>query len=264
MLASKPMRAMTGSMSDLPDPPTTSVDRMPRGPLFADPLLRALAIFAAGMALLLAIDLASEPTGRVGQDRAIDSALSASNGALAAVTDSDIPIDEEAPREAQRRERAQSTAFFLEQANLAWRRGDTRTPQALETERGSAALLLFLGKLWVIGWLLLPLGALASRLACPRLEGRHPHWTLNYAATSLGGTAGLTALALAIYALGAPAPFVVAPLVTAIVVLNAWLLRDHAKLDPASTLLRLAPLLIILAVTLVLAREALLQLAVLP
>ena len=55
-----------------------------------------------------------------------------------------------------------------------------------------------------------------------------------------------------------------APLVSAIVVLNAWLLSKHARIDRAATLLRLAPILVILTVVLMLGREMLLSLAILP
>tara|TARA_B100000678_G_scaffold289652_1_gene300689 strand:+ start:286 stop:993 length:708 start_codon:yes stop_codon:yes gene_type:complete len=225
-------------------------------------LLRALAIFVAGMALLLAIDLLSEPTGQIGQDRAIEGALSASNEALSSVTEPGAAKDD--PAAAERRERAQSSAFFLEQANLAWRRGEDSAPEEAAVELGGAAVLAVLGKLWMLGWLLLPLGALAARLACPGAAWRHPHWYALFAARSLGGSGGLVALALTAYGLGAPAPFVLAPLVSAIVVLNAWLLREHAKLDRSATLLRLGPLLIIIAVLLVLAREILLHLTIVP
>ncbi len=227
-----------------------------------DPVMRALTIFIAGMALLLAIDLASEPRGRIGQDRAIDSALSQGNAALSDVTRA--PDGEETPEAAERRERAQSATFFLEQANLAWRRGEEPPSDRLAAAQGGTGALAFLGKLWALGWLLLPLGMLAARLSCPRIEGRHPHWALLYGASALGGSGGLIALAIAIQALGAPSQFVLAPLVSAIVALNAWLLRDHARTDRASTLLRLAPILVILTVLLMLAREVLLRLAILP
>jgi len=246
---------------------------------FADPAQRALAIFLAGMALLLLIDIAAEPNGAIGQNRAIDSALSAATGALAEVTDpaddGGIPAVDTDAREAddtgsdepgalQRRERAQSAAFFVEQAGLAWRRGEGTTAESLQTEGGAAAVLAFLGKLWVLGWLLLPLGALAARISCPRMEGRHPRWAFLYGATALGGSAALIALALAIYELGANAPFVLAPLVSAILVLNAWVLQDHARLDRTASLLRLAPILVILTVGLIFARKLLIHLAILP
>lgn len=227
-----------------------------------DPVMRALTIFLAGMALLLAIDLASEPRGQIGQDRAIDGALSQVNSALADVARG--PASDESAAAAERRERAQSATFFLEQASLAWRRGDETPPEQVEAARGSTNALAFLGKLWVLGWLLLPLGMLAARLSCPRVEGRHPRWALLYGASALGGSGGLIALALAIHALGAPAQLVLAPLVSAIVALNAWLLRDHARTDRAATLLRLAPILVILTVVLMLARQLLLSLAILP
>lgn len=232
-----------------------------RGAL-TDPVIRALILFMAGMSLLLLIDIASEPRGRIGQDRAIEGALSVSGQALGAVTDSEGPADE--ANSAERRERARSAAFFLEQATLAWRRETDATPQAIEAEAGASGVLAFLGKLWVLGWLLLPFGALAARLSCPAVEHRHPRWALTYGALALGGSAGLIALALAIYALGVGAPFVLAPLVTAIVVLNAWLLRMHARMDRAATLLRLAPVLVILTVGLIIAREMLLHLGILP
>jgi hypothetical protein len=227
-----------------------------------DPVLRALIIFLAGMALLLAIDLASEPRGRAGENRAIEAALAAGNGTLADV--SQLPDGEESPEAAERRERAQSAAFFLEQASLAWRRGDATPPERIKAERTGTAALAFLTKLWAIGWLLLPLGMLAARLSCPRLEGRHPRWALLYGASALGGSGGLIALALAIHALGAPSQLVLAPLVSAIVVLNAWLLSKYARTDRAATLLRLAPILVILTVALMLGREMLLSLAILP
>ena len=85
-----------------------------------------------------------------------------------------------------------------------------------------------------------------------------------YGASALGGSGGLIALALTIHALGAPAQWVLAPLVSAIVVLNAWLLSKHARIDRAATLLRLAPILVILTVVLMLGREMLLSLAILP
>ena len=227
-----------------------------------DQVLRALLIFLAGMALLLAIDLASEPRGRAGEDRAIEAALSAGNGTLADVARA--PDGEESRETAERRERAQSAAFFLEQASLAWRRGDSTPPERIEAELSGTAALAFLNKLWAIGWLLLPLGMLAARLSCPRIEGRHPHWALLYGASALGGSGGLIALALTIHALGVPAQFVLAPLVSAIVVLNAWLLSTHARIDRAATLLRLAPILVILTVVLILARQLLLSLSILP
>ena len=161
-----------------------------RGAL-TDPVIRALILFVAGMSLLLLIDIASEPRGRigqerahgtarsdrllegeraklldmenmlakkvVGQDRAIEGALSASGQALGTVTDSEGPADE--ANIAERRERARSAAFFLEQATLAWRRETDATPQAIEAEAGASGVLAFLGKLWVLGWLLLPFGA---------------------------------------------------------------------------------------------------------
>jgi len=247
----------------MPEPVTPARASDPAPPrLLGEPLLRALAIFVAGMALLLAIDLAGEPTGAIGHDRAVERALSASNSALADIIGPVPPVGEE-PDAAERRERAQSTAFFLEQANLAWRRGDSATAQDVAAEVGAAAVLAILGKLWMLGWLLLPLGALAARLACPRTEGRDAHWALAFAARSLGGSGGLIALALTVYALGAPAPYVLAPLVSATVALNAWLLSEHAKLDRAVTLLRLGPLLVIVAALLVLAREVLVRLMIL-
>lgn len=224
--------------------------------------MRALGIFLAGMALLLVIDLASEPRGQIGQDRAIAGALSAGNSALADVARA--PAGEESAEAAERRERAQSATFFLEQASLAWRRGDRTPPEQVEAERGAATALAFLGKLWMLGWLLLPLGMLAARLSCPRIAGRHPHWALLYGASALGGSGGIIALALALRAIGAPTPLVLAPMVSAIVVLNAWLLREHARTDRAATLLRLAPILVIVTVVLMLARQMLLSLAVLP
>ena len=252
----------------MPDPVTTSpapADTDP--PEGAAPPIRALIIFLAGMALLLTLDLAGGPTGRIGQDRAVQSALSAGGEALQSVADGegsdgfadDTPGDETG----ERIERARSAAFFLEQANLAWRRGDPRTTQQIEREQGSAALLAFLGKLWTLGWLLLPVGAIGARFSCPMMDGRHPQWALVFGASSLGVSAGLIALALGVHGLGVSAPFVLAPLVTAIVVLNAWLLGKFARLDRAATLLRLAPILVILAAALLLAREALLRLAML-
>ena len=228
----------------------------------ADPVLRALLILLVGMILLLAIDLASEPRGVTGEDRAIESALAANSRALAEVTGA--PGSELSAEEAERRERAQSAAFFLEQANLAWRRGDTASPEQIDAERGAADVIVFFGKLWMLGWLLLPLGALAARFACPQAEGRHPRWALLYGANALGGSAGFVALAIAFHSLGVPAPFVLPPLVSAIVVLNAWLLRRHAQTDRAATLLRLAPILVILTVGLTVTREILLHLAILP
>lgn len=219
-----------------------------------DPVARAFAVFLAGMILLLAIDMASEPRGRVGEDRAIESALAAGNQALATAAAD--------PADAEREERARSAAFFLEQAGLAWRRGEAGEPMA--AQRGGTAALAFLGKLWVLGWLMLPVGALAARLACPHTEGRDRRWALHYGARALGGSAGLIALALTAFRLGVPAPFALAPLVTAIVVLNAWLLAEHARLDRAATLLRLCPILVILTVALILARELLASLALLP
>lgn len=247
----------------MPEPRAPSPEMSRRTRLLDEPVLRALAIFVAGMALLLAIDLASEPTGAIGQDRAVERALSASNSALADIV-GPVASPDDTPDAAGRRERAQSTAFFLEQANLAWRRGDTASPQEVALEVGAAAILALLGKLWMLGWLLLPLGALAARLACPRTEGRHAHWVLSFAARSLGGSGALIGLALTAYALGAPAPFVLAPLVGAIVALNAWLLSEHARLDRSATLLRLAPLLVLVTVLLVLAREVLVRLTILP
>ena len=47
-------------------------------------------------------------------------------------------------------------------------------------------------------------------------------------------------------------------------VLNAWLLSKYARTDRAATLLRLAPILVILTVALMLGREMLLSLAILP
>lgn len=233
----------------------------PDSRLRADPLVRALAIFVAGMALLLAIDLASEPRGTAGEDRAVEAALAAGSEALGEIADPAAPAAQTDP---ERGERARSAAFFLEQARIAWRRGEETGADRMAAEQDGASLLALLGKLWMLGWLLLPLGALAARIACPASEGRAPHWALIYAASSLGGSAGLVALALAIHALGASAPVVIAPLASAIVVLNAWLLREHARLDRAATLLRLAPLLVILAVLLVLVREIALRLAILP
>tara|TARA_B100000678_G_C18136053_1_gene472799 strand:- start:377 stop:1069 length:693 start_codon:yes stop_codon:yes gene_type:complete len=230
--------------------------------MMRDPVMRALAIFLAGMALLLAIDLASEPRGRIGQDRAIDSALSRGNTALTDVARA--PDGAETPEAAERRERAQSATFFLEQASLAWRRGDGTPPDRLAAARGGTSALAFLGKLWALGWLLLPLGMFAARLSCPRIEGRHPHWALLYGASALGGSGGIIALTVAIHALGAPSQLVLAPLVSAIVVLNAWLLSKYARTDRAATLLRLAPILVILTVALMLGREMLLSLAILP
>lgn len=228
----------------------------------ADPLRRALLVFLTGMLLLLLVDIVSEPRGRVGQDRAIAGALSESSHALSAVTDpeSDASGDEDA---ALRRERAQSAAFFVEQAGLAWRRGDAATPAQVRAETGAAAVLAFLGKLWVLGWLLLPLGALAARIACPRAEARHRHWPIIYGANALGGSGFLIALALGAYALGVPAPFVLAPLVSMVVVLNAWMLKAHAAMDHTATLLRLAPILVILTVGLIFARSLLQHLAIL-
>ena len=214
------------------------------------------------MALLLILDIASEPRGQIGQDRAIEGALSSSSQALGTVTQSEGTAGD--TDSAGRRERAQSAAFFLEQANVAWRRDTDATPQEIEAEIGAAGVLAFLGKLWVLGWLLLPFGSLAARLTCPMVEHRDPRWALIYGASALGGSAGLVALALALYALGIGAPFVLAPLVTAIVILNAWLLRRHARLDRATTLLRLAPVLVILTVGLIAAREVLLHLGFLP
>ena len=78
------------------------------------------------------------------------------------------------------------------------------------------------------------------------------------------GSGGIIALTVAIHALGAPAQLVLAPLVSAIVVLNAWLLSKYARTDRAATLLRLAPILVILTVALMLGREMLLSLAILP
>ena len=142
----------------------------PAGGVTGDPVLRALIIFLAGMALLLAIDLASEPRGRAGENRAIEAALAAGNGTLADV--SQLPDGEESPEAAERRERAQSAAFFLEQASLAWRRGDATPPERIEAERTGTAALAFLNKLWAIGWLLLPLGM------CPAFDGALVQWTL--------------------------------------------------------------------------------------
>ena len=138
------------------------------GDRFADPLIRALAVFLAGMVLLLALDLVSEPSGRAGEDIAIDRALSGTDHALATVVGD---IGEETPDasdadSAERRERAQSAAFFVEQANLAWRRGEIDQTDAAEQDRGASALLTFLGELWTLGWLLLPLGALSAARAC--------------------------------------------------------------------------------------------------
>ncbi len=232
-------------------------------------MLRALAVFVAGMMLLLAIDLGSEPTGHLGQDRAIERALAASDKALRRVT-----YPEEGPGEgagdepaaaAERRERAQSTAFFLEQANLAWRRAEDRAGErGIATEQGSAAMLHFFGKVWPLGWFLLALGAFAARVACPSAHGRHPYWALLYAATSIGIAGGLIALALGVYGLGAPAPVALAPLVSAIVVLNAWLLHKFGRLDRAATLLRLAPILVVLTVGLLVTHELMVRLALLP
>ncbi|WP_459788771.1 hypothetical protein [Alteriqipengyuania sp. 357] len=229
-------------------------------------VIRALAILVAGMALLLVIDLAGRPAGTIGQDRAVEGALSSSSATLAEIVGPPTtPDDPEAGAAAEeRRERAQSAAFFIEQAALAWRREDADAPEQVASELGAAAVLAMLGKLWMLGWLLAPLGALAARLACPGTQDRHPHWSDIFAATSLGVSGGLIGLALGIYGLGAPAPFVLAPLVSAIVVANAWLLALHARLDRTSALLRLAPLLIIVTVLVVLAREILLRLAVLP
>lgn len=244
---------------------TPSTDRERTAPLgIADSCWRALAIFVAGMALLLAIDLASEPRGPTGEDRAIERALASGNQALSTVigTPAMVGVEEE-EEDADRRERAQATAFFLEQANLAWRRGEQASAVQVEAERGGAAALAFLGKLWMLGWLLLPFGALAARLSCPHMAERDSRWTLVFGASALGGSAGLVALGLGAYGLGAPAPAVLAPLVSAIVVLNAWLLADHAKLDRAATLLRLVPLLVMLTVGLMLAREILVGLAIL-
>ena len=105
----------------------------PAGGIMRDPVMRALTIFLAGMALLLAIDLASEPRGQIGQDRAIDGALSQVNSALADVARG--PASDESAAAAERRERAQSATFFLEQASLAWRRGDSTPPERIEAER---------------------------------------------------------------------------------------------------------------------------------
>ena len=241
-----------------PDPKLP--DQLPSAKLFShDPVVRALCVFLAGMIVLLALDLASEPRGRVGEDRAIESTLAASSQALAKATGG-IDEGEPSPDTDERQERARSAAFFLEQAGLAWRRGEDAAPERLEAERAGAAALAFLGRLWLLGWLMLPLGALAARLACPRTEGRHPRWALNYAARALGGAAGLIALALTAFRLGVPAPFAFAPLVTAIVVLNAWLLAEHARLDRAAALLRLGPILVILTVSLMVARELLVAL----
>tara|TARA_B100000678_G_scaffold132619_1_gene110788 strand:+ start:368 stop:1123 length:756 start_codon:yes stop_codon:yes gene_type:complete len=249
----------------LPRPPSLKwprFDNQPKPGAPADPLFRSLAICVAGMALLLLIDIASEPRGHIGQDRAIEAALSTSSEALGSVTQSEEMADETSA--AERRERAQSAAFFLEQANLAWRRGSDATPETIKAEIGASGVLAFFGKLWVLGWLLLPFGALAARISCPTDEDRHPRWALVFGADALGASGGLIALALALYALGIGAPFVLAPLVSAIVVLNAWLLRKHARLDRAAALLRLAPVLVILTVGLIVAREMLLHLGTLP
>ena len=224
--------------------------------------MRALAILVAGMVLLLAIDLASKPTGAIRQDRAVEGALASGSAALGEIVEPEGLADNEAALE--RRERAQSAAFFIDQANLAWRRDMDGADERSARERGSAAALAVLSKLWLLGWLLAPLGALAARLACPGTQDRHPHWPMIFAATSLGVAGGLIGLALGIRALGVPAPVVLAPLVSAIVVANALLLRKHARLDRPSTLLRLAPLLIIVTVLVVLAREILLRLTILP
>ncbi|MBB3034722.1 hypothetical protein [Alteriqipengyuania lutimaris] len=244
-----------------PDPETL---QLPTARLVSrDPVARTLMVFLAGMILLLAIDLASEPRGRLGEDRAIESALADGNQAFSKVTQAGEP-GEPPPGDAERHERARSAAFFLEQAGLAWRRGEAAPPEQLRVERGGAVALAFLGKLWVLGWLMLPVGAFASRLACPHTEGRDRRWALHFGARALGGSAGLIALAVTAYRLGVPAPFAFAPLATAIVVLNAWLLAEHARLDRAATLLRLGPILVILTVALMLARELLLGLGLLP
>ncbi|MEL7739202.1 hypothetical protein AAG614_12535 [Citromicrobium bathyomarinum] len=250
----------------MPDAPSSATERAPMlGGRFADPLIRALAVFLAGMVLLLALDLVSEPSGRAGEDIAIDRALSGTDHALATVVGD---IGEETPDasdadSAERRERAQSAAFFVEQANLAWRRGEIDQSDAAEQDRGASALLAFLGELWTLGWLLLPLGALSARLTCPATGMRHPQWPVIFAGEALGGSAAFIALALALHQLGLPARFVLAPLVSAIVVLNAWRLRDHARLDRATTLLRLAPLLVLLTVILIGARIVLVRLGML-
>ena len=168
------------------------------GDRFADPLIRALAVFLAGMVLLLALDLVSEPSGRAGEDIAIDRALSGTDHALATVVGD---IGEETPDasdadSAERRERAQSAAFFVEQANLAWRRGEIDQTDAAEQDRGASALLTFLGELWTLGWLLLPLGALSARLTCPATGMRHPQWPVIFAGEALGGSVAFIALAL--------------------------------------------------------------------
>ena len=92
---------------------------------------------------------------------------------------------------------------------------------------------------------------------------RHPQWPVIFAGEALGGSAAFIALALALHQLGLPAQFVLAPLVSAMVVLNAWRLRDHARLDRATTLLRLAPLLVLLTVILIGARIVLVRLGML-
>ena len=128
---------MTTSM---PDAPSSATERAPMlGGRFADPLIRALAVFLAGMVLLLALDLISEPSGRAGEDIAIDRALSGTDHALATVVGDigeDTPGSSDAGS-AERRERAQSAAFFVEQANLAWRRGEVDSDPGIEQDRGA-------------------------------------------------------------------------------------------------------------------------------